>query len=261
MNRTDVHLAKRQAHVPWWVLHSASAAAIGLLLGYLGPFRSGTALAPAVRYPFWLGLALFGYACALASLQLGRSLTSAVRLGVPMLLLIAALFSSVPQTLATAWAFSLVQEGRTFTPLQLPALFGAVLVVQFGITAAVWGVAQRTRPAEAPPEARHPIPAFLQRMPARIGRDLVALEAEDHYLRVHTALGSDLLLMRLSDAVVHLEDYDGLQVHRSWWVAAGAVAGTVTQGGRITLRLENGLTVPVSRTYLPSVRERRWPPV
>ena len=45
-----------------------------------------------------------------------------------------------------------------------------------------------------------------------------------------------------------------------WWVAADAVQGTVTQDGRTALRLKNGLTTPVSRTYLPAVRERRWPP-
>ena len=37
------------------------------------------------------------------------------------------------------------------------------------------------------------------------GAEIFAVEAEDHYLRLHTSRGSDLILMRLSDAVAELE--------------------------------------------------------
>lgn len=46
---------------------------------------------------------------------------------------------------------------------------------------------------------------------------------EDRYLRIHTDGGSDLILMRLRDAVGELAGADGLQVHRSFWVARAAV--------------------------------------
>jgi hypothetical protein len=42
--------------------------------------------------------------------------------------------------------------------------------------------------------------AFLRRIPANLGTELLYIEVEDHYLRVHTPLGSDLLLFRLADA-------------------------------------------------------------
>ena len=61
-------------------------------------------------------------------------------------------------------------------------------------------------------------------MPPALGRDLLALEMEDHYLRIHTALGSDLILLRLRDALAELGPSRGRQVHRSWWVAEGAIA-------------------------------------
>jgi len=249
---TEMQFAKRQRQLALAVRHAAAALALGLLLGFLGPFRTGTALDPAVRYAFWLGLSLFGYACVLAANRIVQRPASGV-----LHLLAVTLISAVPQTFAAAWTLSLVQPGRTFGPLHILTLFGPVSVIQFAIAVAAWAIAKPRR-AEHPPAPT--VPPFLQRVPARLGRDLVALEAEDHYLRVHTMLGSELLLARLSDAVAQLGGHDGMRVHRSWWVAADAVAGIVTQEGRTALRLKNGLTAPVSRTHLPAVRERRWPP-
>ena len=51
----------------------------------------------------------------------------------------------------------------------------------------------------------------------------IALQGEDHYVRIHTALGSELVLMRLGDAIQELDGLEGERVHRSWWVARRAV--------------------------------------
>lgn len=239
---------------PIAVKHAAAAAAIGLLLGFLGPFRTGTALAPAVRYAFWVGLSLFGYACVLAAGQIIRW-----RVQGTLRLLAVTLLSAVPQTFATAWALSVVQPGRAFGPLHLVTLFGPVAIVQLGLALVAMRLATGS-PTASPLQSgeRATAASFLERVPARLGRDLIALEAEDHYLRVHTALGSELILARLSDAIAQLDGYDGLQVHRSWWVSADAVDGLIVQNGRRGLRLTNGLTAPVSRTYRDAVRARGW---
>lgn len=114
-------------------------------------------------------------------------------------------------------------------------------------------------PAAAQPDAAPPAaPDFLRRVPPALGRDLLALEMEDHYLRIHTALGSDLVLMRLRDALAELGPDRGRQVHRSWWVAEGAVASVDRSAGRLVLILRNGLQVPVSKTYRDSVKEAGW---
>ncbi|MBA4767355.1 MAG: LytTR family transcriptional regulator, partial [Porphyrobacter sp.] len=96
--------------------------------------------------------------------------------------------------------------------------------------------AQVASPAAAPePEPMSPQPPapapslalaanpLLDQLPAEIGSAIIALEMEDHYVRVHTMLGSALVLMRMRDAVALLGDLEGMQVHRSWWVARGAV--------------------------------------
>jgi hypothetical protein len=110
---------------------------------------------------------------------------------------------------------------------------------------------------EAPKGA--PPPRFLARLPAKLaGADLWAIEAEDHYLRLHTSRGDDLILMRLADALVELEGIEGARTHRSWWVARNAVVSAERAEGRATLTLAGGLKAPVSRAYVKPLREARW---
>lgn len=104
---------------------------------------------------------------------------------------------------------------------------------------------ERARVAELPQAG----PDFFRRIPPALGRDLLALEMEDHYLRIHTMVGSDLILLRLRDALAELGPERGRQVHRSWWVAERAVTSAERSGARTLLVLRNGLKVPVSKTF------------
>ena len=100
---------------------------------------------------------------------------------------------------------------------------------------------------------------LADRLPPRFGSGrLIALEAEDHYLRIHTDLGSDIILMRMVDAVALLDTVPGARVHRSWWVARSAVEGSSSIDGRTTLRLATGLAVPVSRSMRPALAAQGW---
>ncbi|MBI1778126.1 MAG: LytTR family transcriptional regulator [Proteobacteria bacterium] len=99
---------------------------------------------------------------------------------------------------------------------------------------------------------------FIRRIPARLGTDLLSIATEDHYLRITTALGSDLILFRMSDAVAELDPAMGQQVHRSYWVARRAVATVERNGHRAQLVLTNGTRIPVSRTYMRQLRRAGW---
>ena len=96
-------------------------------------------------------------------------------------------------------------------------------------------------------------------MPLKLrGAAIRAVQSEDHYLRIHTDRGSDLVLMRLSDALTELEGLEGAQTHRSWWVAKDAVRGVTRGDGRATLTLEGGVEAPVSRRYAKALRDAGW---
>jgi DNA-binding LytR/AlgR family response regulator len=67
-----------------------------------------------------------------------------------------------------------------------------------------------------------------------------------------------MLLMRLADAIAEMDVTPGLQVHRSWWVAEGAVRKVERKGRTIMLTLSNGIAVPVSRPNVAKVKQAGW---
>lgn len=106
--------------------------------------------------------------------------------------------------------------------------------------------------AAAPPE-----PRFLARMTRYPGtrlQQVLAVEAEDHYIKVHTEAGGELVYYRFTDALDDLRGHDGLQVHRSFWVRRGAIERVETQGRQWELVLPRNLRVPVSRANQGALR-------
>ncbi|WP_439534217.1 LytTR family DNA-binding domain-containing protein [Polymorphobacter sp.] len=102
---------------------------------------------------------------------------------------------------------------------------------------------QRAAAADA-----HGQPEFATRLKRPVG-PLCMLKAEQHYLRVVGDHGEDLILYRISDAVREVSAHvDGLQVHRSFWVAQRAVSHSERDARGLALRLHNGILVPVSRS-------------
>lgn len=116
---------------------------------------------------------------------------------------------------------------------------------------------------EAPPPTELTLPELpplmAEKLPQRLrsGR-MATIEAEDHYLRIHTECGSDLVLMRMSDACALMENAAGLRVHRSWWVAQAAVEGQARAGSRVELAVRGDLVVPVSRALHGAMSDPAW---
>ena len=102
-------------------------------------------------------------------------------------------------------------------------------------------------------------PAIFERLkPALRKADIYALSAEDHYVRIHTSAGDDLVLMRLSDAVKETHPLQGLIPHRSWWVAEAGVHECRNSNSKLTITLKNDVCVPVSRANNKRVRAAGW---
>ncbi len=104
---------------------------------------------------------------------------------------------------------------------------------------------------------------FADRLPLHMRQSaIIALAAEDHYLRVHTNAGSTLILMRLSDAIAELKSDPsaplGAQTHRSWWVAQSAILGIARNDGRAMLSLTQDISAPVSRSHYKGLSDAGW---
>ena len=260
------------------VIDLAAMTAIGVFLAVIGPFGSIAAPLPE-RLVTWIGFAWLGYACyrpmqSLASW--GERALALPRWGV---LMAAVLVGTVPMSVAVVAINSAPLGNLRWPGLEAAmATYFSVLVIGGAVTLLfnlVQGTPRTAAPIAAPVaagrvvsvSAPEPVPApsaplppnpLLDQLPAELGSAIIALEMEDHYVRVHTMLGSALVLMRLRDAVALIGDLEGMQVHRSWWVARGAVEEVVREGRNIRLRLPRGLEAPVARANVAALRDARW---
>jgi hypothetical protein len=160
----------------------------------------------------------------------------------------------------TVWAVTTVvfDDGHALDFGRLPAFLAPVVVIT-GVLSLLNVFLSRT-PVQTHAAVAGAAPArFLDRLPPKLrGATIRAVESEDHYLRIHTDRGSDLILMRLSDALSELEGLEGAQTHRSWWVARAAVRDVSRGEGRATLTLDDGVEAPVSRRYAKALRDTGW---
>ena len=239
--------------------------AIGVLLALLGPF--GSFESPlADRLVYWLGLGVGGYLIFRPIMTAAATIADRLDLPEAGAWIAGLLLAAMPMSLLV-WAVAPVRPAGPPTLGALLAVYTNVLIVGAVVTLVYWFVSRgerkgtRSAPAQLPlPLAGDagPTPAFLGRLPPHLGRELLALEMEDHYVRAHTAAGSTLILLRLRDAVTELAGVDGMQVHRSWWVARGAVERPVIDGRNVRLKLKGGIEAPVARNSVEALRAAGW---
>lgn len=232
---------------------------LGAVVAVSGPFGTFYDLDFVARLGYWLGSFLVGWLIIVVSIVM--LLPRLVRTGLspPGAGTILGAMGALPLSAVVLGFENLFRPNVDLPSFFLLYLYVALVAVPLtaGMIWARWHSSLRLA-LPPQPEPDLPPPPFLERIPARLGRDLLVLESEDHYVRIHTALGSDLVLMRLGDAVEALRGVDGLRVHRSYWVARAAVVRADRVGRRLTLTLKNGVEVPVSRTYAAALREHGW---
>jgi hypothetical protein len=266
-----------------WARSLVVMVAIGAVVGWAGPFGSDLNYPLLVQLAYWMvAIPLIGVIARVSIRAVSRSEPGS-SWKLPIQALAGAAFTGIPGTfiatgLQTMFGFSEgAHLGFSLAKFATQYLSVTMIVAAIGIP---WHIINslRERAADQPLAVAHstliaatapvpldetavssPLPSpFLHRIPARLGPDLLYLSAEDHYLRVTTTVGSELLLFRFSDAIAELGPALGRQVHRSYWVARSAVAEVKRDAGRVSLRLKDGSHIPVSKTYLASLRDGGW---
>lgn len=232
---------------------AATLAGLSALFTWFGVYDSGAHAA--LQFLMWLVTMSTGGVAAIWVIPAVFERQFAQQNVVVQLVLSSGLIA-LPVT-ASLIAFYLALGGRVALatlPMQYLYVYAVCVVMVTG--GLVVSRAQTTKPLLEAAEAGQAVARFMQRLGVKYRTaDLWAVSSEDHYLRVHTSLGEDLILMRLADAVHELGGTDGLQTHRSWWVARDGVADVRREGGKLFLVLKSGIEAPVSRTYSPAVRE------
>lgn len=266
-------------HAQPWVMRTTARAGLAMVfaavLAFLAPFGTYR-LGPVERVGYWtvlmgawLVLSL-GAAAIMDRLPPFRSRSAALRR------VLAVVLATVPMMLVTGIANTLLTDWRAdaseLVELAISiALIGGIYVgLADGMTthagsgtavpdrSPAEGAGDAGRPAEpVRGSAEGPSPgelptdtALIARLPAHLRADILCLQVEDHYVRVHARAGSAMVLMRFSDALRGVDHLPGAQVHRSWWVAEAAVTGVRRTGRTAQLTLSNGSVVPVSQPYM-----------
>lgn len=250
MPSSDLHFTMRelQRHVRSPLLWAALAGT-ATVLGLAGPFGTYEVLPIVPRMAYWGVTVVATYAIGVAVIA-GLEQVRHPRGSVPVYMLYGAA-SGLPIALFVHALNRLAFDGPAIGFLPLFGYTTAIAAVGSAVISAFTrSLASRQA---APATARRP--SLLDRLPLERRGEITRLSVQDHYVEVATDKGRHLLLMRLSDAMAETEGMEGMQVHRSHWVATNAVVRSARRDGRLYLHLADGSEIPVSRSYLKPVRE------
>lgn len=262
MNDTSLQLALREIRAVFTSPFSLGVmAGLVILLTLGGPFRTATSLNDWQRLLYWGTLVPLSYGTARAlvpiigailgtriSNRLVRMTVLALLLSVPVSFVVLAI-----ETIAFGWPDAALAI-RVFINSTAITLVATLLLVWFS---------QRFRAVSEIDALSAPRPviaavngaSIMERVPlAKRGR-LIALIVNDHYVDVVTDKGTSLVLIRLGDAMRQTGEFEGVQIHRSHWVARDAVTRSFRDGDRLMVELCDGRILPVSRSFAPAARQ------
>ena len=241
---------------PNWLRTYGIATGMALLLTFTGANDTGGLPLPA-RGLYWLVLMFGGTLIAQIT---GRGLDRFSNLNLWQTLAVMMLIIT-PVISIFVWLVTAGVNGQPPRLGNLPVYVPPVLVIALAMAALHVMVAREPAQSHAfmPDVKTEPGAALRERLPFKFRHaEIHALEAEDHYLRVHTSAGDTLILMRLYDAIRELDGIEGSQTHRSWWVAKAAVTGTSRSNGRAGFTLKGDVSAPISRSYQKALKQDGW---
>jgi DNA-binding LytR/AlgR family response regulator len=240
------------------------AVAVIAILTIAGPFDTLNDLEFAPRLVYWAAISLVTWPMGMGcSIYFGVGL---YQRGIPEWIarIIGGLIGGIPIGFFV-WAINKYIAGNDIGTLEdLVRLIGYTTIISAAVSILYYLIESSVRPeGQSTSLANGSIASHVQtttspffaRLPVELGKDLISLQAQDHYIKVMTSKGSEMILMRLSDAEKELETVPGIRTHRSWWVSHKHIQETERENEKTSIILSNGEKVPVSRTYAKAVRE------
>lgn len=226
-----------------------TSAIAGLILAVLAPFGTG-AFPISGRLAYWIGM------CIAGGVGAGAAGWLADKRARKLPALVYAFVQSIGASACVApFLFA----------LHRPASLRSALMILFYI----WFISMVISSVGALLRRSHESPAIVDQTPKRAklysrlapkfrAAQVYSIAAEDHYVRVYTSIGEEMILMRLSDAIAETTPLRGVQTHRSWWVAEGGIETVRRKDGKLILTLKNKIIAPVSRSGAKLVKEAGW---
>lgn len=224
-----------------------------LIFTITGPFGTDLSMPVAVRFFYWLSVQFAGWCTAIVFSVLADIVLERFTKHAFARMMTGAIVAALPIGLWIAfidWSFT----GRT--PTTSAVLANAAVALPLSALFCVLAYMTLRRELEAVPRNVPDTPPLLARLKPGNRGAILRLSAEDHYTRIITSHGQELLLLRFSDAVKEVGNTSGLRIHRSHWIADGHVAELRRTNGGLSLLTKDGTRLPVSRASQKSARER-----
>jgi len=222
----------------WWMRLLLFAALAGGIVGLIG-FLSGDLL---ICLFDWTGMIVIGTGLAAGLLpgmiRFGRRLGLPLAAAAALAVALTAMPIAAAAALFSAWAWP-----KEVGKMAAADWYIRTLLVEAFILAG-WTMLEQVRRARSQSVA----------ITLPVVNDVLCLQMEDHYVRIHRPGGSTLELMTMQAAIVRYGGSDGIRVHRSWWVGRDAIRSVEQQGRNWRLVLNNGLAVPVARSCVAMIR-------
>lgn len=246
LRETMAEAASLARRWPLWI----GLGAAGVIMSLAGPFGTYTTMpfperlaywAVVVLTTFWIG---FPTSFAIATWAETRGATAPWSVG------IGAIAASLPVALVLS-ALHMALLSQPFLG-EVSRLLPYAVVISLAAAFLFEAIEARDGAGEMRTESRA-APAWLETLPPELGRDLIFLQAQDHYLRAVTPLGETLVRGSIGEASEALGDH-GIRVHRSWWVARSAIWRYSHPNGSPVIVLRTGQKIPVGRSYRRQVR-------
>lgn len=223
---------------------SLSLVTLSVVVVVTGPFGTYLEVPIGLRalyMPVLVVFAAFLMAAVETAVHLWSNLRSVLLRGVAVALILAILASPV-----VYWVSNSATQG-----LRDPRTMQHVFLIVFGLSFFFYCLRNVVARDPSPSEDSRRLRDMLELAPGAV---LLAVSADDHYVRVLTDQGEHRVLLRFSDALRELAEHEGTQVHRSHWVAKSSAAKIAKRGQSHKLHLKNGVEIPVSRGNLDAAR-------
>lgn len=225
-----------------------------LLFAMTGPFGTYDGMRLPGRLAYWLGTQAVCWLIALTSISVCAAVADQpIQRNVRIVVIGAAVAAPIIAVFIEFNLWALFDLPLTWAGLGIQVLYTLPLSLMFGGLAFLMmspGLVSEEALGQGPIKNR-----LIERLPIQKRGKLLYLSMQDHYVDVVTDKGSELVLLRLGDAIAEIPEGMGLQIHRSHWVALDAVQAARRDGSKMILTMVDGTELPVSRSYAKAVRE------
>ncbi|WP_109314810.1 LytTR family DNA-binding domain-containing protein [Pseudovibrio ascidiaceicola] len=245
-------------------IHAALGFSVIALFSFMGPFGTYQDLSYPERIVYWFLAICIPWALIQTTIYLSVNISFFQKYSRAT----CALYAVLANTFPIALFISILESELRGTPPPFHYLLAITAIIS-GIFSFLFvqarnmseqKQAKQVTPidATAPTETCDEIPLFWRDHSAKFGKNILHVAAQDHYVQVTTCRGSTLILMRFTDVLLQLNVIEGAQVHRSHWVSKNSAEKLVKSNGKLSLRLRNGASVPISKSRCNELKKLCW---